>query len=92
MKITWVGWLRAALMPVRVTVYGFVFVELHDSVEVPEPVTLFGVMDPQTRPGGGVLDERDTVPAKSLRAVTVIVDVAEDPTNADAGDAVIVKS
>lgn len=65
--------------------------ELQDRVAVPEPVTLAGVIEPQVSPAGTVF-VRVTVPAKPFTAVTVIVDVAEDPALAVAEVAAIVKS
>jgi hypothetical protein len=67
-------------------------VELHDTVAVPELVTLVGVIAPQVRLAGTV-SVRLTVPVKPLTGETVIVEVAETPTWTAAGDvAVIVKS
>jgi hypothetical protein len=68
-------------------------VELQDTVAVPEPTTLLGVIAPQVRPAAGV-SVRVTVPANPLRAVTVIVELAETPAGGSpAGDvAAIVKS
>ncbi len=72
--------------------YVAAIVELHDTVAVPEPVTLRGLIAPQVR-FAGTLSVRLTVPAKPLTAVTVIVEVAEVPTVTAAGDvAAIVKS
>ncbi len=51
-------------------------VELHETVAVPEPVTLVGVMAPQVNPAGGV-SVRETVPANPPREVTVMVEVAD---------------
>ena len=51
-------------------------VELHETVAVPEPVTLVGVMAPHVRPEGGV-SVRLTMPVKPFTAVTVIVEVAD---------------
>ena len=58
---------------------------LHETVAVPEPVTLFGVMDPQVSPDGTVA-VRLTNPAKWFSAATVIVEVAEFPAFTGAGD------
>ena len=67
-------------------------VEEHDRVAVPEPVTVPGVIAPQVRPAGTV-SVRVTTPAKPFTAVIVIVEVAEDPAETDAGDvAAMVKS
>jgi hypothetical protein len=49
---------------------------LHETVAVPEPVTLPGVIEPQTRPEG-TLSVRITTPANLLTAATVTVDVLE---------------
>ena len=64
---------------------------LHETVAVPEPVTLAGVIEPQTRPEG-MLSVRVTVPANVLIAVTAIVDVPEAPALAVTELAAIVKS
>ena len=45
---------------------------VHDIVDGPEPVTLFGVRLPQDRPVG-IVSARLTVPEKRLSPVTVIV-------------------
>jgi len=67
-------------------------VALHDTVAVPEPVTLPGVIAPQVRPEGTV-SLRPTRPAKPFTADIVIVDETESPALPAAGDvAVIVKS
>ena len=67
-------------------------VELHETVAVPEPVTVPGVIAPQVNPAGTV-SVRVTTPPKPLSAVIVIVETAEDPALAAAGeDATIVKS
>jgi hypothetical protein len=66
--------------------------ELQETVAVPEPVTLVGVIAPQVRLAGTV-SVRLTVPANPLSAVIVMVEVAEVPTVTAAGeDAAIVKS
>jgi hypothetical protein len=64
---------------------------LQETVAVPEPVTLLGVMLPHARPEGTV-SVRLTIPAKWFTPVTVIVAVAELPALAGFGElAVIVK-
>ena len=66
--------------------------ELHETVAVPDPVMLVGVIAPQVRPVDGV-SVRLTTPLKPFRAVTVIVEVADWPASTAAGDeAAIVKS
>lgn len=59
--------------------------ELQDTVAVPEFVRLLGVIAPQVKPVGTV-SVRVTVPVNPLRAVTVIVDVADVPTVTAAGE------
>lgn len=67
-------------------------VALHETVAVPELVTLVGEIAPQVRPDGTV-SVRLTVPVNPLTAVMVIVEVADVPTVTAAGDdAAIVKS
>jgi hypothetical protein len=60
-------------------------VELHETVAVPEFVTLVGVIAPQARLAGTV-SVRLTVPVNPLRAVIVIVEDAEVPTVTAAGE------
>jgi len=60
-------------------------VELQDTVAVPEFVTLLGVIAPQVKPVG-TASVRVTVPVNPLRAVIVIVDVADVPTVTAAGE------
>ena len=58
----------------------------------PEPVTLFGMNDPQDRPSEGEM-VKVNVPVNPLTAVTVTVEVGDWPASTAAGDvAVIVKS
>ncbi len=65
---------------------------LHETVAVPEPVTLVGAMVPQVSPDETV-SVRLTDPAKWFSAATVTVEVAELPAFTEVGDvAVIVKS
>ena len=67
-------------------------VALHETVAVPEPVTLLGVMLPQLRPEG-MVPVRLTTPTKWFTAATVTVEVAELPALTGDGDvAEIVKS
>jgi hypothetical protein len=51
-------------------------VEVQDTVAVPEPVTVAGVIVPQLRPDG-TRSASKTVPANPLRAVMVTVEVAD---------------
>jgi hypothetical protein len=57
-------------------------VDMTVKVEVPVPplakVTLVGLRDP-VRPEGETVDERETVPVKPKRLVTLAVDNPEDP-------------
>ena len=67
-------------------------VELQDTVAVPDPVTVPGVIAPHVRPAGTV-SVSVTTPAKPLTPETVMVDVALTPVLTAAGEvAVIVKS
>ena len=67
-------------------------VALHETVAVPDPVTLVGVIAPQVSPEG-VESVRFTVPVKRLRAVMVIVELVDVAAFAGAGElAMIVKS
>jgi hypothetical protein len=85
-------WVSVPLVPVIVRLYVPAVVELQETVTVPELVTLVELMAPQVRPEGTV-SVRLTVPVNPLRAVTVIVDVAEVPTVTAVGEvAAIVKS
>jgi hypothetical protein len=64
---------------------------LQETVAVPEPVTLLGVMLPHVRPDGTV-SVRLTTPAKWFTLVTVIVVLGELPALSGLGElAVIVK-
>ena len=65
---------------------------LHDTVAVPDPVTLLGDITPQLNPDGTV-SVSETVPLKWLMDDTVIVDEAEAPALTGPGWlALIVKS
>jgi hypothetical protein len=66
-------------------------VALHDSVAVPEPVILLGVIAPHVRPDGTV-SVRLTVPVKPLTAVTVMVEATAVPVVVEGEVAVRVKS
>jgi hypothetical protein len=90
-KVAVIVWLNDPLLPVIITLYALWFDERHERVAVPEPVTLLTLIGWQTRPLGGLLVRR-TVPVKPFRAVTVMVDTAEEPTAEDGEVAVIVKS
>lgn len=80
------------LVPVIARVKLPAVVEIHDTVAVPEPETLLGVIAAQLRPDGTV-SVSDTVAVNPFWAVTVIVDVADWPALTAPGEvAVIVKS
>ena len=79
-------------MPVTLRVKVPAVAELQETVAVPDPVTLVGVIAPQVSPVAGV-SVRETIPAKPFRAVTVMVEVADWPALTAAGElAAIVKS
>jgi hypothetical protein len=67
---------------------------VHESVEVPEPVTLVGVSVQLSPVVGDTVAVRLTTPPKLWRAVTVIVEVAAAPALAktDIGLAATAKS
>jgi hypothetical protein len=65
-------------------------VELHETVAVPEFVTLVGVIAPQVRLAGTV-SVRLTVPVKPFSASTVIVEVAETPALTAAGEVAVIE-
>ncbi len=65
---------------------------VQDTVEVPDPITLVGLITAHTRPDGTV-SVRLIVPLKWLRAVMLIVAVACWPVSVAAGEvAAMVKS
>jgi hypothetical protein len=65
---------------------------MHETVALPEPVTLLGAIEPQVRPNG-TISVMATFPAKPFNEVIVIVEVAEIPTLTWPGDvAVMAKS
>ena len=67
---------------------------MHDSAEVPEPVTLVGVKVQLSPVIGDTVAVRLTTPLNPCRAVTVIVEVLAAPalTVTDVGAAAIAKS
>jgi hypothetical protein len=82
LTVTWTDWDADPLVANTVTVYVPLVEELAVSVDVPVPplvkVMLEGLME-LVKPEGETLVERETVPAKPLRLVRVIVEVAELP-------------
>lgn len=83
---------REPLVLVIVRVKVPAVVELHETVAVPEPVMVLGVIGPQVRPDG-IVSVRVATPENPLTAASVIVEVADWPTLTAAGDvAAIVKS
>lgn len=92
LKVAEAVWASEPLVPVTVRTYVPATVALQETVAVPEPVTLVGVMAPQVRPAGTV-SVRETTPANPFTAVTVRVDAADWPALTAAGEvAAIVKS
>ena len=67
---------------------------MHESAEVPEPVTLVGVKVQPSPVIGDIVAVRLTTPANPCRAVTVIVEVPAAPALlvTDVGAAAIAKS
>jgi len=84
---------RLELVPVTVTVY-VPALPVHESVLVPEPVTLVGVRVHVRPVVGEILEDSETTPLKPFRAVIVIVEVAAVPAfdAIDVGLAAMVKS
>lgn len=78
LKVAVVEWVIAGvvLVPVMESVKVPAVEDEHETVAVPDPVTLVGVMAPQVRPAGGV-SVKLTTPANPFCAVTVIVEVAD---------------
>ena len=72
-------------MPVIVRVKVPALAEVQETVAVPDPVTLLGVIAPQVRPAGTV-SVRATLAEKPFSAETVIVDVALTPVLTAAGE------
>ena len=66
--------------PVIVIVYVAAIVEVHETIALPEPVTLAGVIALQARPRG-ILSLNAIFPANPLRGVTVTVELADCPTS-----------
>src|SRR2546425_11273926 len=80
-----VPWESRLAVPLKVSVYVPAAVALQDTVAVPEPVKLVGVITPQVNPAGRE-EVSETVPAQWFSAVTVTVEMAETPTSIEAGD------
>lgn len=78
MKVAVATCVSAPLVPVTVTVYIPAMPE-HESVDVPEPVTLVGIRVQAIPVAGLMLDVKLTIPLKPLRPVTVIVEVPDTP-------------
>ena len=76
LKVAVAVWTRDPLVPVTVRSYEPATVALQDTVVVPEPVILPGVIAPHVRPAGTV-SVSVTTPANPLTAVIVMVDVAD---------------
>ena len=56
----------------------------HETVPVPDPLMLLGLIGPHVRPDG-IVSVRETVPVNPLSAETVIVDVVDWPALTGAG-------
>jgi hypothetical protein len=67
---------RDPLEPVIVSVWLPAMLALHDTVAVPDPVTLVGVIAPHVSPTGTV-SVRLTMPLKWFSAVMVIVEITD---------------
>lgn len=78
MKVAVATCVSALLVPVTVTVY-IPAVPEHESVDVPEPVTLVGIRVQAIPVAGLMLDVKLTIPLKPLRPVTVIVEFPDTP-------------
>ena len=92
LKVAVAVWTREPLVPVTVSVKVPAEAELQETVAVPDPVTVPGVIAPHVKPAGTV-SVSVTTPAKPLTAVTVIVETADEPALTAAGlEAAIVKS
>ena len=91
-KLTIAECISGPLVPITVSAYVPPILALHDTVAVPEPVKLPGLMVAHVNPGG-VLSVRMTVPENPFCEATVIVEAADWPTLTEAGAlADIVKS
>jgi hypothetical protein len=77
------------LLPVITAVKLPATVALHETVAIPEPVTLVGANDPQIRPAEGAM-LKVTVPANPLMEATVTVEVADWPALTASGDEAVV--
>ena len=69
-------WTREPLAPVTVRTYVPATLALQETLAVPDPLTVPGVIVPQVRPAGGV-SVRETTPAKAFNADTVIVEFVD---------------
>ncbi|SRR5712692_1295031 len=92
LKLAVAVWTSEPLVPVAVRVKVPAAFALHETVAVPDPVTLLGVITPQVRPAG-TLSTRVTIPLKPFRGVIVIVEVPDWVALTVAGEeAAMVKS
>jgi hypothetical protein len=79
-------------VPVIGRTYEVAAAPVHETVAVPEPVTLAGLIAAHVRPAGGVSDKL-IEPAKPFTDAIVIVEVADCPRTVTAGElAIMVKS
>jgi hypothetical protein len=80
------------LVPITVSVYVPPALALHETVAVPDPEIVAGLIAPHVRPVG-TASVRDTVPVKPFCAEMVMVELADWPTLTAEGEvAEIVKS
>jgi hypothetical protein len=83
---------REPLVPITVSVYVPPAFALQETVAVPDPVKVVGLIVPHVSPDG-TLSVRETVPVKPFSDVIVMVEVADWPALTAAGvEAVTVKS
>jgi hypothetical protein len=70
---------REPLVPVIATAKDPAVLLMQESVALPDPLMLFGLIDPHVRPEG-ITSLRVTVPLKPFCDVTVIVELTDWPT------------
>jgi hypothetical protein len=88
-KVAVAEWDSELLVPVTVRVNVPEVLELQETVAVPEPMTVPGVVAPHVSPAGTV-SVKDTVPVKPFTDVTVIAEVADEPGATAAGDVSVI--
>ena len=91
-KVAVAEWVSPPLVPVKVRSYVAGAFEVQDTVAVPDPDTLVGVIGPHVNPAG-TRSDNVTKFANPFDATTVIVEIVGEPASTAAGDvALIVKS